>query len=480
MVGLTREQFDALRTLLAAAAGLVFDDSRKESMSYSVAERLRESGARDVPAYLLLLADPAERQRLLDEVTIQETHFFRNPPQVRALRSHVLPDLLRHADAHDRRLRIWSAGCSTGEEPYSMAMMLRELLPTHAGWDVKVLATDLSSRALAAARTGRYGARAVALASPEQLAQHFEPGPNGAYEVRPEVRDLVEFRHHNLVTEAVPFEASERVDLVLCRNVTIYFGRETTRALMGRLHQCLRDGGYLFLGHSETLWQVSEDFRLVPLGTGESAAFVYRRLDVTAAPQRQAVLPDRRTLDEGPPVVERRVGPRRADPARSESSPSVSLVSAVEPAVRTSPDVVLVQARAALSQGLYDHAAQLAADAVVQEPLRAEAFYLRGLALVDAGRDADALVDLRKAVYLEPEQGFAHFLLAGVLDRLGHGEAAAREYAAAADTLGLQPGDETAPELGGRSVRELAQLCRQLEERLSARTDDSAQARGVR
>lgn len=99
---------------------------------------------------------------------------------------------------------------------------------------------------------------------------------------------------------------------------------------------------------------------------------------------------------------------------------------------------------------------------------------------MDAGRDADALVDLRKAVYLEPEQGFAHFLLAGVLDRLGHGEAAAREYAAAADTLGLQPGDETAPELGGRSVRELAQLCRQLEERLSARTDDSAQARGVR
>lgn len=361
-----------------------------------------------------------------------------------------------------------------------MAMMLRELLPAGAGWDVKVLATDLSSRALAAARTGRYGARAVALAAPEQLARHFAPGPNGTYEVRPEVRDLVEFRHHNLVTQAVPFEASERVDLVLCRNVTIYFGRETTRALMGRLHRCLRDGGYLFLGHSETLWQVSEDFRLVSLGTGESAAFVYRRLDVTAAPQRPAVLPDRRTLEEGPPVVERRVGPRRADAARPESSRSQSPVFAVEPAPLVSPGGLLVRARQALSQGLYDDAAQLAADAAVLEPLRAEAFYLRGLALVDAGRDADALVNLRKAVYLGPEQGFAHFLLAGVLDRLGHGEAAAREYLAAADTLGLQPGDEMAAELGGRSVRELAQLCRQLEGRLSEQADEGVQAGGVR
>jgi chemotaxis protein methyltransferase CheR len=97
--------------------------------------------------------------------------------------------------------------------------------------------------------------------------------------------------------------------------------------------------------------------------------------------------------------------------------------------------------------------------------MRAEAFYLRGLAYVDLGKDGDALIELRKAVYLDPKMGFAHFLLAGVLDRLGDRPASAREYAAAADTLGLAPGDDTAPELGGRSVRELAQLCRQLERR---------------
>ena len=460
---LSQEQFDALRALLARAAGLVFDDSRKESMAYSLAERVRESGAADVDAYLQLLDSPAERQRLLDEVTIQETHFFRNPPQVRALRQHVLPELLRHAESNGRRLRIWSAGCSTGEEPYSIAMLLRELLPSMQGWDVKVVATDISSRALEAARAGVYGTRAVQMASPEQLARFFLGNPengDGLHEVRPEVKELVEFRHHNLVTEAVPFAPSERIDLVLCRNVTIYFGRDTTRALMARLHHCLRDGGYLFLGHSETLWQVSEDFRLVPLGTGDSAAFVYRRLDEQkAAPERRAVLPDRRTQDEGPPVPEpeRRVRARRTEP--------------VAPPPPLTAEELLEKTRTALSAGLYAEAAQLAADASAAEPMLVAAFYLRGLALVDSGRDEDALVDLRKAVYLDPKLGFAHFLLAGVLDRLGHPAAAAREYRAAADPLGLQPGDDTAAELGGRSVRELANLCRQLEVRLTGQME---------
>jgi chemotaxis protein methyltransferase CheR len=452
-VSLDPEQFGALRTLLARAAGLEFDDSRKESMAYSVAERMRATGVRDVASYLALLDAPAERQDLLDEVTIQETHFFRNPPQVRALRTHVLPELLREASSSGRRLRIWSAGCSTGEEAYSVAMQLRELLPSLAGWDVKVIGTDVSRRALAAAQAGRYGARAVQLASPAELARHFQPAPAGGHQVRPEVRELVEFRHHNLVTEPVPFPVGERIDLVLCRNVTIYFGRDTTRALMSRLHDCLRDGGYLFLGHSETLWQVSEDFRLVPIGTGEAAAFVYRRLDGKAV-QRRTVLPDRRTLDEGPPppAPERRTRVRRT---AEQPPPRVADV-----------DDLLGQARAALSAGRYADAARLAAEASSVAPLRADACYLRGRALVDAGRDPDALVELRKAVYLDPEAGLAHFLLAGVLRRLGDPGAAAREYAAAADTLGAQPSDAEADELGGRSVRELVQLCRQLEHAL--------------
>src|SRR4051795_4288951 len=126
---------------------------------------MRAAGCSDVSSYLALVASATgneERQALVDEVTIPETHFFRNPPQIRALRKYVLPELLKQA-AGTRRLRIWSAGCSTGEEPYTIAMLLRELLPARSGWDVKVVGTDVSARALEAARIGAYGERAVQL-----------------------------------------------------------------------------------------------------------------------------------------------------------------------------------------------------------------------------------------------------------------------------------------------------------------------------
>jgi chemotaxis protein methyltransferase CheR len=224
---------------------------------------------------------------------------------------------------------------------------------------------------------------------------------------------------------------------------------------MQRLHTCLRDGGYLFLGHSETLWQVSEDFRLVPLGTGDSAAFVYRRLDEPPVERRGTVLPDRRTEDDGPPQPkpERRVSSRR-------DRTSVPAAAPVAP-----PSAIAV--RAALADGKYDDAVAAATDFVTADPLNPMGHYLRGLSLVNAGHDDVALVDLRKAVYLDPSSGLGHFLLAGVLHRLGDPGAAAREYGAAGNTLGTRKDERTAPELGGRSVHELAALCRQLEQQLS-------------
>ena len=459
-VVLSDAEYARLRLLLSRAAGLVFDESRRDSMGYSVGERLRATGIATVAAYLeeVCAAGSPERQRLIDEVTIQETHFFRNPPQMRALRAHVLPELLRHAAGNGRRLRIWSAGCSTGEEPYTIAMMLRELLPSTAGWDLKVIATDISQNALDAARRATYGPRAVQLATPAEVARFFVPVGADRYEVRPEVRELVELRHHNLVTDPPP---ADGLDLVLCRNVTIYFSRETTRALMGRLHTALRDGGYLFLGHSETLWQVSEDFRLVALGSGDTAAYVYRRLDEPSA-ERRAVLPDRRTQPEPVPPPDRRVASRRPPhPIR------LQVPRQAERQAGPADGPSLSSVREALAEGRYGDAARLARLAADVDPLTAEVHYLLGLALVDQGLDGEALPALRRAVYLDPEAGLAHFLLAGALARCGDRAAAAREYRAAAQTLSRTT-DATAPELGGRSARELAALCAQLEGQLSA------------
>jgi chemotaxis protein methyltransferase CheR len=463
---LSDAEFGELAGLLHRTAGLAFDDSRRDSLAYSVNERMRASGCASVADYLRLLAAPsgaAERQALLDEVTIPETHFFRNPPQIRALRQHVLPELMRQA-AGRRRLRIWSAGCSTGEEPYTIAMLVRELIPANAGWDVKIIATDISTRALTSARAGRYRERSFVMTDPVDRQRFFVlDADSRAYVVRPEVRELVEFRHHNLVADPPPFEPGE-ADLILCRNVTIYFDRETTKRLMTRMHTTLRDGGYLFLGHAETLWQISSDFSLVSLGD----AFLYRRQSEDG--ERRQVLPDRRTEDElRPTKADRRRGPvdrrrlslarRKPDTPETERMPAAPVAPPARTADGRDP---LVAVRSAVADGRYDEAADLAAEVVDATPLRSEAHYLQGLALGNLGRDTEALVVLRKAVYLDPSDGFAHFLLGGALERLGEHVAASRSYRAAAATLGERPGDAVAPELGGRSVAELASVCEQL------------------
>ena len=482
-VDLTDDEFVEVRRVLDRTAGLVFEDSRRDSLCYSLGERMTACGLTRVADYLQLLRTPGgadEMQALINAVTIQETHFFRNPPQFRALRQHVLPQLVRSATTGTRRLRIWSAGCSTGEEPYSIAMLLREALPLLDGWDIKVLGTDISTRALDVARVGRYTSRALGVADPADVARWFIKDGD-EYVVRPEVRELVEFRRHNLVSDSPPFD-DEPIDLILCRNVTIYFSRDTTRALMSRLHERLADGGYLFLGHSETLWQVNDQFRLVTLGD----AFVYRRdgagsAGVTnAAGERRNVLPDRRTGDDGTPFGERRSGrtdrrssawevltkprtlplPRKQrdrEPEPVATAPAIASESAV--AAATSPVDAI---RAELTQGHYETAVQLGRALTATEPLRADAHYLCGVALANLGRDAEALVHLRKAVYVDPRAGFAHFLLAGALARLGDAAGASRAYRAAAETLGQSADDHDAAELGGRNVQELVDLCWQL------------------
>ena len=217
---LTDADFARLTRFLHEVAGLVFDETRRDSLGYALGERLPRTGFTQITPYLdhVMSRDGAEeRQQLIDEVTIPETYFFRNPPQIRALGRQVLPELVR-ANAETKRLVIWSAGCSTGEEPYTVAMLLLELIPDIRDWDIRIVATDVSQRALGAARRGRYGQRSVQLADAERVGRFFDL-EHGDYVVKPEVRALVTFRHHNLVTDPSPFFNCE-VDLVLCRNVT--------------------------------------------------------------------------------------------------------------------------------------------------------------------------------------------------------------------------------------------------------------------
>jgi chemotaxis protein methyltransferase CheR len=439
---LTDLDFETIRDYLAAGAGLVFDDSRRAGLSAVVLERMHATSTVSVDAYLRLVDGPKgeqERQWLLDAVTVQETYFFRNPPQMEALRRRILPELLRRSAGRDRPLTIWSAGCSTGEEPYTLAMLLLELSPMlgiHS--ETRIVGTDVSAQALDSARRGVYTGRAVETAPSMLRDRWFEPTAGGALAVRDEVRRLVDLRLHNLVAEPPPFGPGE-VDLIVCRNVTIYFARDTTRNLVGGFHDVLAEGGYLLLGHSETLWQVSDAFTLVPVGD----AFVYRR----SHDARVAMGPSAPVLR---PVRLRRPKVLPMPIARHVAAPGAA------------PLTDLDASRAALARGEYAEAVQAAEAAVAADPLSAEGYVVLGTALSTLGRDGDALVPLRKAVYLDPDAGHAHFMLASSLARLGQHGAAAISYRAAAASLDQVDPASVAAMLDGRDVTDLVHLCQRL------------------
>ena len=457
---LSDSEFAAVRRYLVEAAGLAFDESRRGVLASVLADRLRITGVAGVTAYLELLGKDAgadERQHLLDSVTVQETHFFRNPPQMEALRRRVLPDLLRRAAGRDGPLTIWSAGCSTGEEPYTLAMMLLELSPVLAVPDtVRILGTDVSAEALRTATRATYTGRTLDPMPPAIADRWLEPRPGGTFGVTDQARRLVELRVHNLVTDPPPF-APGQVDLIVCRNVTIYFDRDTTARVIGTFHDALAEGGYLLLGHSETLWQVSDAFTLLPIGD----AFIYRRTHDkarTARPRTRARTPAKpRPLRA---AVERH--DRRAAAATDARTPPAAVAAAGSAgAAPTSRAASLLEtARAALRAGRYDVAARTAAEAVTADPLVAVAYLVLGDARATLGQDAAAVQALRKAVYLDPALAPAHFMLAGALGRRGLHAQAAVSYRAAAQALEVpSAARDFADFLSGRNPVEMATLC---------------------
>jgi chemotaxis protein methyltransferase CheR len=459
---LTDEEYQAITAALVRMAGLVFDASRRGAISAIVVERMGKTKHPSISSYLAHAESALgmdERQQLLDAVTIQETHFFRNLPQVDALRRDVLPDLLRRNRATGRPVTIWSAGCSTGEEAYTIAMLMVELLQEHGPYPVRIIGTDVSAAALDVARAGVYSGRTIQLAEPGAVNRWFDTVDDGSYSVTQRVRDLVQFQLQNLVIDEAPFAPGD-VDLIVCRNVTIYFGKETTTRLVGSFHRLLTIGGYLLLGHAETLWQISDEFSLLPVGE----AFIYRK--DAAGPSRRGRQPlaASHTTASQPRRVMQNVlrvpglRPRRAaPPPPAPPLPATKLPSPVED---------LLRAREALSAGNYAEAASLAERATAAHPLLVEGYIIEGRALSNQGDDDGAIVALRKAVFLDPGAAQAHFLLATTLSRVGDPNGAALSFASAAQTLPNASPETLAELLDGRAVSDLVDLCRQLAESL--------------
>ena len=264
------EDFEALRKLVKEITGINLSDQKRELVYGRLARRLRVLHLRTFAEYRDLLASDGGREigEFCNAITTNLTSFFRESHHFEYLRDQVLQPMVANRTA-SRRVRIWSAGCSTGEEAYSLAMTVIESIPDLRTWDVKILATDLDSDVLGKAQRGIYAAERVRAIGPQRLSRFFAErrGREATYEVRPELTSLITFKQLNLMH---PLPMKGPLDAIFCRNVVIYFDKDTQRELFSRIAQLQRPGNLLFLGHSESLFKVSESY--TPIGKT-----VYRR-----------------------------------------------------------------------------------------------------------------------------------------------------------------------------------------------------------
>jgi len=260
----SEEDFQALRRLVKQHTGINLTDQKRELVYGRLARRLRALDLGSFREYRELVASDGgtELVNLCNAITTNLTAFFREPHHFEYLGTHVLQPLLANPPAN-RRVRIWSAGCSTGEEPYSLAMTVLESIADIARWDIRILATDLDSDVLDRGRRARYTderVRALTPARRERFFREVREEKQTAYEIRPEVARLVSFKQLNLMHT---FPMKGPFDAIFCRNTVIYFDKDTQRDLFARMTHLQRPGDLLFLGHSETLFKVSEAHTLV-------------------------------------------------------------------------------------------------------------------------------------------------------------------------------------------------------------------------
>ncbi|MFL6605252.1 MAG: CheR family methyltransferase [Steroidobacteraceae bacterium] len=258
------EDFNSLRTLVRKHTGISLSDSKRELVYGRLSRRLRALGLQSFRDYRNVLTAEPQGQEMVEfcnAITTNLTSFFRESHHFDYLRDQVLVPLGMRPPG--QRLRLWSAGCSTGEEPYSIAMTVRESVPQAGRHDIRILATDLDSEVLARGRKGVYAEDRVKGMPQARIATFFleqREGGTARLAMTPEIRELITFKQLNLMHE-LPMRGP--FDVIFCRNVVIYFDKDTQRDLFRRFAQLQRPGDVLFLGHSESMFKVSDAYTLV-------------------------------------------------------------------------------------------------------------------------------------------------------------------------------------------------------------------------
>ena len=429
---------EELLALVAAGSGLVFAPNRRVEAKAGIARAMKDAGAADRAAYLTLVRrDASALDDLVDELTVRETHFMRDPDQMDLIRRELFPALERRR-GEGAAARVWSAGCATGEEAYSLAILIEE-----EGLDqgAVVLGTDLSTAALEKARAGSYSDWSMRGVSSRFLQSYFRH-VRGRRILVDRVRNKVRFERLNLVGEEDYAAAGAfGMDLILCRNVLIYFGHETAGRIAARLFHCLAEGGVLLTAGADPLLGEYAPFEVEVTRVG----LVYRRprpapAGAVRANRAQPAPPRPWGMDAARKVAD-----------HEEFAPTKALPPAAPDLGREAFERVMEQANA---KGALE-AERIAQAALRRHPLDAQLHYLRAALLLALDRDEEAEHEARRALYLDPSLAVAHFLLGTILRKRGARPGALRAFRNVRDLCAARASDEELPAGAGERTRAL-------------------------
>ncbi len=420
--------------LIQSRTGLVLNPHQIDELKRRVTHAMADHNLPELKQFLAVFPFTHPLwQDFIQNLTIGETYFYRNSSHFNALRNEILTPLIAQRRKNGfRQLRIWSAGCATGEEPYSLAILLHELIPDIDHWSITLLASDINSGFLDYARDGLYGKRSFRGETPDWIQARWFRLESGKYRVDPRIRKMVMFRMLNLVSDEFPTTESytTNMDLILCRNVTIYFDADTTRKVMGKFHRVLNTDGWLVVGHSEPNSELYREFKA-------------RNLQNTVVYQKPEA-PSTAPLVKSAPTNKKKPSTPKAVPA---SRPS-AIKPKLQPVVKTPPVHVPVReeemdqweaARRAADRERWDEALRLLQQVEEKDVLQPHVHYLRGIIHSQIGNVDSAVMALRQAIYCDSNFALAHFSLGELYFKQRFYKEAARHFKQAKRTIAGLP-----------------------------------------
>lgn len=473
-------QWSRLSELVAESMGLHFPRERWDDLRRGMAGAAQELGCEDVAACVdwLLSAPPTKAQLevLASHLTVGETYFFRDAQMLEALAANILPELIGARRGREQRLRLWSAGCCSGEEAYSLAILLHRLLPDLREWHVTITATDISARFLQKAAAGVYGEWSFRNAPPWLKQRYCNRTPDGRYTIIPEIRKMVAFAYLNLVEDVYPSLATDTnaMDVILCRNVLMYLTPPRMHKVIGKLHHALLEGGWLAVSPSEASKAMFPQF----VNVNFPGAILFRKGGTSSAPMPAFVAPaiEESLPRESPaaPVLAERAAlteePVAAEAARGPLASAESLyregrygeaadeLQAAYAEGAPEPGALSLLARALANQGRLAEALAWCDRWVAADRLDPAGHYLRAIVLLERGDPVQARFSLQRAIYLHPSFVLAHFALGNLARGGGKMDQADKHFANALDLLREHQPDDLLPESDGLTAGRLAEF----------------------